>query len=126
MALKLAINISVPTQIVTFIEGVLLAEKYGVDRKKAVEVMLNSAIASPAMKYRGPFVAEMPDEAWFDVEMMQKDITLALELGRSLGVPLPTTSVTNDILSATRDLGLADKDFAIMYRVLERMAGIGE
>ncbi|MCI0708675.1 MAG: NAD(P)-dependent oxidoreductase [Chloroflexi bacterium] len=126
MALKIAINISIPTQILTLIEGVLLAEKYGVPRKKAVEVMLNSAIASPAMKYRGPFIAQMPDEAWFDVDMMQKDITLALELGHHLGMPLPTTTIANDILTATRELGLADKDFAIMYRVLERMSGISE
>lgn len=122
MALKLAINISIPTQIVTLIEGVLLAERYGVPRKTALEVMLNSAIASPALKYRGPFVAEMPDEAWFDVEMMQKDIALAMDLSRNLGVPLPTTSVTSDLLAAARGLGLADKDFAILYRVLERMS----
>ncbi|HLA42951.1 MAG TPA: NAD(P)-dependent oxidoreductase, partial [Aggregatilineales bacterium] len=69
MALKLAINISIVTQVLTFIEGVLLAERYGIPRRRAVEVMLNSAIASPALKYRGPFVADMPDEAWFDVEM---------------------------------------------------------
>jgi 3-hydroxyisobutyrate dehydrogenase-like beta-hydroxyacid dehydrogenase len=104
---------------------VLLAEQYGVPRKKAVEVMLNSAIASPALKYRGPFVADMPDEAWFDVDMMQKDLRLALDLAGELGVPLPTTRITDDLLSATRDLGLADQDFAIMYRALEHQAGLG-
>jgi len=126
MALKLGINISIITQVVTFIEGVLLAEKYGVPRKKAVEVMLNSAIASPALKYRGPFVAEMPEEAWFDVHMTQKDISLAMDLSKELGVALPTTSVANDILKETREMGLADKDFAIIYKVLERMSGMGD
>jgi 3-hydroxyisobutyrate dehydrogenase-like beta-hydroxyacid dehydrogenase len=124
MALKLGINISIVTQVVTFIEGILLAEKYGVNRKKAVEVMLNSAIASPALKYRGPFIAEMPEEAWFDVYMTQKDISLAMDLSRELGVALPTTSITNDILAETREMGLADKDFAIIYKVLERMSGM--
>ena len=124
MALKLAINISIVTQVLTFIEGVLLAERYGIPRRRAVEVMLNSAIASPALKYRGPFVADMPDEAWFDVEMTQKDIQLALDLSRELGVPLPTTSVTRDILTAARGSGLGNKDFAIMVRVLERMSGM--
>lgn len=124
MALKLGINISIVTQVVTFIEGVLLAEKYGVPRQKAVEVMLNSAIASPALKYRGPFVAEMPEEAWFDVHMTQKDISLAMDLSEQLGVALPTTSVTDDLLKETREMGLADKDFAIIYKVLERMSGM--
>jgi 3-hydroxyisobutyrate dehydrogenase-like beta-hydroxyacid dehydrogenase len=125
MAVKLAINISIVTQVVTFIEGVLLAETYGVPRKKAVEVMLNSAIASPALKYRGPFVVEMPDEAWFDVDMMQKDVKLALEMSGKLGVPLPTTQVADDILNKARDMGLAEQDFAIMVRVLEQMIGNG-
>jgi 3-hydroxyisobutyrate dehydrogenase-like beta-hydroxyacid dehydrogenase len=86
--------------------------------------MLNSAIASPALKYRGPFIAEMPEEAWFDVYMTQKDISLAMDLSRELGVALPTTSITNDILAETREMGLADKDFAIIYKVLERMSGM--
>ena len=124
MAVKIAINISIVTQVLTFIEGVLLAERYGVDRKRAVDVMLSSAIASPALKYRGPFVAEMPDQAWFDVHMTQKDIQLALELSQNLGVPLPTTSVTNDILTAAKGLGLADQDFAVIFRVLERMSSM--
>jgi 3-hydroxyisobutyrate dehydrogenase-like beta-hydroxyacid dehydrogenase len=123
MALKIAINMSIATQIVTFIEGVLLAERYGVSRKRAVEVMLNTAIASPALKYRGPFVAEMPEEAWFDVSMMQKDLSLALDLSRELDVSLPTTSIANDLLSEARRLGYADKDFAILYKVLEAMSG---
>ena len=122
MAVKLAINISIVTQVVTFVEGVLLAERYGVDRKLAVDVMLKSAIASPALKYRGPFVAEMPDEAWFDVNMTQKDIELALSLSRDLGVALPTTSVANDILTEARRLGLAYKDFAVVYDVLDHMS----
>lgn len=122
MAVKIGINISIVTQVVSFIEGVLLAERYGVPRQKAVEVMLNSAIASPALKYRGPFVAQMPEEAWFDVSMTQKDISLALELSRELGVALPTTTVAHDLLVEARRLGFADKDFAIICRVMEGMS----
>lgn len=124
MALKLAINISIVTQIVSFAEGVVLAEKYGVPREKAVEVMLNSAIASPALKYRGPFVNQMPDEAWFDVEMSQKDITLALELGRELGISLPTASIASDLLSAAQKKGWEHEDFAVVYKVLKTMSNM--
>jgi 3-hydroxyisobutyrate dehydrogenase-like beta-hydroxyacid dehydrogenase len=75
------------------------------------------------VKYRGPFVLEMPDQAWFDVDMMQKDLLLALEMGRELDVPLPTTAVTNELLTAARGLGLRDRDFAILFEALSRLAG---
>jgi 3-hydroxyisobutyrate dehydrogenase-like beta-hydroxyacid dehydrogenase len=74
--------------------------------------------------YRGPFVLEQPDEAWFDVNMMQKDMNLALELGRELDVPLPTTAVTNEFLTAARALGIDDKDFAVLFDVLAAMSGV--
>ena len=78
------------------------------------------------LKYRGPFVLEMPEEAWFDVDMMQKDLLLALEMGRELDVPLPTTAVTNELLTAARGLGLRDQDFAILFETLARLAGASE
>ena len=107
-----------------FSEGVLLAEKSGIPREKAVEVLLARVIASPMVAYRGPFVLEQPEEAWFDVNMMQKDMMLALELGRQLDVPLPTTATTNEMLTAARGMGLADKDFAVLFDVLAAMSGV--
>jgi len=124
VSMKIATNLSLAVQMLAFSEGVLLAEKSGIDRQTAVEVLLNSVIASPMVKYRGPFVLDMPDEAWFDVNMMQKDLLLALEMGRQLDVPLPTTAITNEMLTAARGMGLADKDFAILFEVLARMAGV--
>jgi 3-hydroxyisobutyrate dehydrogenase-like beta-hydroxyacid dehydrogenase len=122
-SMKIATNLSLAVQMLAFSEGVLLAEKSGIARETAVEVLLNSVIASPMVKYRGPFVLDMPDEAWFDVNMMQKDLLLALEMGRDLNVPLPTTAITNEMLTAARGMGLSDKDFAILFEVLARMAG---
>jgi len=123
--MKLATNLSVAVQMLAFCEGLLLAEKGGIPRSTAVEVLLNSVIASPMLLYRGPFVLEMPAEAWFDVSMMQKDMLLALEQGRRLGVPLPTTAVTNELLTAARAMGLERQDFAVLHRVLARLAGGG-
>ncbi len=102
----------------------LLAEKSGIARETAVDVMTHSVIGSPMVQYRGPFVLKMPEEAWFDVNMMQKDMLLALELGRQVDVPLPTTAVTNEMLTAARGMGLAKKDFAILFEVLARMSGV--
>ena len=124
VSMKIATNLSLAVQMLAFSEGVLLAEKSGIAREIAVEVLLNSVIASPMVKYRGPFVLHMPDEAWFDVNMMQKDLLLALELGRQLDVPLPSTAITNQMLTAARGMGLEEKDFAVVFETLARMAGI--
>jgi len=124
LLLKIAINLSLHVQMVAFCEGLLLAEKDGIDREVAVDVMLSSVIASPMLKYRGPFVLEPPDEAWFDVNMMQKDMLLALEAGRQLDVPMPTTAVSNELLTAARGMGLEHEDFSVVYRVLADMAGL--
>jgi 3-hydroxyisobutyrate dehydrogenase-like beta-hydroxyacid dehydrogenase len=121
---KIATNLSLAVQMLAFSEGVLIAEKSGIRRETAVEVLLNTVIASPMVKYRGPFVLEMPEEAWFNVNMMQKDMNLALELGQQLGIPLPTTAVTNEFLTAARGMGLEQQDFAILFRVLAHLSGV--
>jgi 3-hydroxyisobutyrate dehydrogenase-like beta-hydroxyacid dehydrogenase len=121
--LKIAINLSLQVQFMAFSEGLLLAEKGGIPREVAMEAMLNSAVASPSLKYRAPFILNMPEEAWFDVNMMQKDMLLALEMGRELDVAMPTTAISNQFLTAARALGLAKKDFAITYEVLARLSG---
>jgi 3-hydroxyisobutyrate dehydrogenase-like beta-hydroxyacid dehydrogenase len=126
LSMKIAINLSLAVQMLAFSEGVLLAEKSGIARETAVDVLTHSAIASPMVQYRGPFVLKMPDEAWFDVNMMQKDMLLAMEMGRHLDVPLPTTAVTNEFLTAARGMGLVKQDFAVMFEVLARMSGIGK
>jgi 3-hydroxyisobutyrate dehydrogenase-like beta-hydroxyacid dehydrogenase len=126
LVMKIATNLSLPVQLLAFTEGVLLAEKAGIKRETAVEVLLNTVAASPMLQYRGPFVLKMPDEAWFNVNMMQKDLQLALELGRHSDVPLPTTSVANEFLTAARAMGLAERDFAIIFKVLERLSGVSK
>ncbi len=124
VTMKIAINLSLAVQMLAFSEGVLLAEKAGISRERAVEVMLASVIASPMVVYRGPFVLEQPEEAWFDCHMMQKDMDLALELGHELEVPLPTTSVTNELLTAANAMGIGHKDFAVLFDVLAAMSGV--
>jgi 3-hydroxyisobutyrate dehydrogenase-like beta-hydroxyacid dehydrogenase len=124
LSMKIATNLSLAVQMLAFSEGVLLAEKSGVKREVAVDVLIHSAVASPMVKYRGPFVLQQPEEAWFDVNMMQKDMLLAMELGRQLEVPLPTTAVTNEFLTAARGMNWAKLDFAVVFDVLALMSGI--
>jgi 3-hydroxyisobutyrate dehydrogenase-like beta-hydroxyacid dehydrogenase len=124
VSMKIATNLSLAVQMLAFSEAVLLAEKSGISRETAVDVLTHSVIASPMVQYRGPFVLQMPEEAWFNVNMMQKDMLLALEMGRSLNVPLPTTAVTNEFLTAARGMGLVEQDFAVVFNVLAEMSGV--
>jgi 3-hydroxyisobutyrate dehydrogenase-like beta-hydroxyacid dehydrogenase len=124
LAMKIAVNLSLAVQMLAFSEGVLLAEKSGIAREVAVDVLTHSVIASPMVQYRGPFVLKMPEEAWFNVNMMQKDMLLALELGRQLDIPMPTTAVTNEFLTAARGMGLVEQDFAVIFEVLAQMSGV--
>lgn len=124
LVMKIASNLSLAVQMLAFCEGVLLAEKSGIKRETAVDVLTHSAIASPMIVYRGPFVMDLPQPAWFNVNMMQKDMLLALELGRQLDVPMPTTAVTNEFLTAARGMGLVEQDFAVVFDVLAHMSGV--
>src|ERR1700733_291941 len=126
LSMKIATNLSLAVQMLAFCEGVLLAEKSGIAREVAVDVLTHSAVASPMIQYRGPFVLQQPPEAWFDVNMMQKDMLLAMELGRQLNVPLPTTAVSNEFLTAARGMGWEKKDFAVVFDVLARMSGVAK
>ena len=123
---KLAINLALVVQVVSFCEGVAMAEKAGIKREVAVDAFLKSVVASPVLGYRGPFVLEgrMPEVAWADVNLQQKDLLLALELGRKLGVALPTTAVANEMLNAARAMGLQDQDFAVVYEVYRTLGGM--
>jgi 3-hydroxyisobutyrate dehydrogenase-like beta-hydroxyacid dehydrogenase len=124
VTMKIATNLGLAVQMLAFSEAVALAEKSGIARERAVEVLLRSVVASPMVKYRGPFVLGMPAEAWFDVGMMQKDLRLALDLARASDVPLPTTAVTHEVLTAARGLGLGAYDFAVVFDVLARLSGL--
>ena len=126
VTMKLAINLGLGVQMLAFSEAVLLAEKAGVPRERAVEALLKSVAASPMLQYRGPFVLKMPEVAWASAEMMAKDLRLALDLGRTAGVPLPSTALTHEFYTAARALGLGRDDMAAVFDVLARQAGLRE
>jgi len=119
---KIAINLNLPTQLISLFEGLLLAERSGVPRATALDSLLNSVAASPAMKYRAPLILNMPEEVWFSAAMMQKDLRLALELGKELGVELRTVELAQEMLSKAVDLGWGDEDFAVLFRVVEYLS----
>jgi 3-hydroxyisobutyrate dehydrogenase-like beta-hydroxyacid dehydrogenase len=126
LVMKVAINLALIVQVVSFCEGVALAEKQGIDRETAVDAMLKSVVASPVLGYRGPFILDgrMPEVAWADVDLQQKDALLALDLARTTGVPAPMIAAANEMLNACRGLGIGDRDFVVVHEVYRRLAGM--
>jgi 3-hydroxyisobutyrate dehydrogenase-like beta-hydroxyacid dehydrogenase len=120
LVLKLAINISLAVQMLAFSEGLLLAERDGVDPQVAIDVMTASPIGSPMLKARAPLVRDLPDEAWFDIGLMHKDIRLALDLARELGVMLATAGDADRVLTTAEQLGYEHRDIAGIFEVLAR------
>jgi len=123
LVLKLAINISLAVQMLAFAEGLLLAAQSGIDRELALEVMANSSIGSPMLKARAPLILDLPDDAWFTLALVQKDVELARDVAQGLGVPLPTADRVDEVLRLARDLGYQGRDLAAFFQVLQQMTG---
>jgi 3-hydroxyisobutyrate dehydrogenase-like beta-hydroxyacid dehydrogenase len=123
LVLKLAINISLAVQMLAFAEGLLLAERGGIDPGAAGEVMAASPIGSPMLKARLPLILDLPHEAWFDVGLMQKDIVLALEAARELRVPLPSAAAADEMLTLARAHGHEHHDLAALFQTLRQLVG---
>jgi 3-hydroxyisobutyrate dehydrogenase-like beta-hydroxyacid dehydrogenase len=121
LVLKLAINISLAVQMLAFAEGLVLAERSGIDPKLAIDVMTGSPIGSPMLKARAELILELPDEAWFDVSLMQKDVALALDTGRELHVPLPSAAAADSVLTIARAVGYERRDIAALFQVLAHL-----
>jgi 3-hydroxyisobutyrate dehydrogenase-like beta-hydroxyacid dehydrogenase len=124
LVLKLAINISLAVQMLAFSEGLLLAERAGIDPHRAAGIMTESPIGSPMLKARVPLVLDRPDETWFDVELMHKDIRLVRQAGEEPATPLPTAAVADEILAAADQLGYGHRDIAALRDVLANLSKI--
>ena len=124
--LKVALNMTLVIEVIGFCEGVALAEKGGVPREVAVDAFLKSVVASPVLGYRAPLLLEghLSDATYGNVNLQQKDMLLALDLGRKMGVPVPLGAAANEMLNACRGLGLAHHDFVAVYEVYRRLGGM--
>ena len=123
--MKIAVNLLLMVEVIAFGEAVALAEKGGVKREIAVDAVLKSVAASPVLGYRGPFILEgkMPAVPLADVTLQQKDMLLALELGRKLGSPVPLAAAANEMMNACRGLGIDHRDFVTAHEVYRRLGG---
>ena len=119
---KVAINLALVVSVTALAEGVALVEKAGVDRAAVVDAVLKSVIASPVVGYRAPLLVEDTD-VFADVELQQKDLVLAQELARRLGMAVPTCAATSEMLNAARSSSRADRDFIVSVHDAYRQMG---
>ena len=118
LLIKLAVNISLAVQTLAFSEGLLLAERGGIDPRLAAEAMSTSSIGSLMLKARVPLLLDLPEQAWFDVALMAKDIRLARAAAGELAIPLPSAVVAEEMLAKASEQGYAHRDIAALHQVL--------
>lgn len=119
--LKVAININLAVQFYAFSESILLIQKAGLDLKSCIDIMNQSMIASPGIQQRSLYILSPLTEPLFTINMMQKDLLLALEEGNNLGVPLLNTALTNESLIAAKGLNYGEKDLSDLFQAMAQM-----
>lgn len=120
---KLALQVMIGGTAELMSEALLLGEAGGVGAAKLLEVMGNSAVGSPFVKYKtGPLLAG-DYSATFTTAMMKKDLALVLGFAGETGVPLPLTAALEGLVQDTIEAGYADVDFMALYLRLRKRAG---
>lgn len=121
---KLTQNLILANIMQAFAEGMVLATKGGIAPSLMLEILDNSAAKSGLVSFKAPYILARDFKTNFATKWMHKDVGLALESAKALGVPLPATALTEQMLRANMALGRADDDFCSVIRVLEEWAGV--
>ncbi|HLH19646.1 MAG TPA: NAD(P)-dependent oxidoreductase [Bryobacteraceae bacterium] len=121
---KLTQNLILSNIMMAFNEGMVLAAKGGVDPKLMLDILDNSAAKSGLISYKAPFVFRRDWEPNFSTKWMEKDVSLMLESGKQLGVPLFLTGVTSQLFQTAIAKGLGEEDFCSSIKVLEEIVGV--
>jgi 3-hydroxyisobutyrate dehydrogenase-like beta-hydroxyacid dehydrogenase len=121
---KLATNLLVGLNTAALAEALVLGAKGGLAPGVLVEIFKDSAGASKMVDIRGPLMVNRCFDAQMKIDLFLKDFKLILEEGLRLGVPLPLTSVTQQLTNATATAGRGNEDLAAIVTTFERLAGL--
>jgi len=117
-AMKLALNSMIAVTDVSLAETLALAERFGIDRGQAYDVIAGGALASPFVQYKRPaFLHPETTPVAFTTALMRKDVVLAEELASRLETEIETASAAGRVLDRAIDAGLADEDMASVIRL---------
>ena len=123
--LKLVNNLIMGVAIEAASEALVLAKKAGIDPQKVIEITSVGGARTGAMEIRGPWMVQHDFSPRFSANNMYKDLSSALKLAEEVGVSLPATSISLEILRAAKSQGKGDLDSCVVISVLEAMAGMG-
>lgn len=119
---KVANQIIVALNIEAVAEALLFASRAGADPARVREALMGGFAASRVLEVHGERMVKRTFAPGFRIELHQKDLNLALENGRALGVPLPNTAATQQLLSACAAQGGKGWDHSAVIKALEVMA----
>jgi 3-hydroxyisobutyrate dehydrogenase-like beta-hydroxyacid dehydrogenase len=121
---KLSQSLILSSIMQAFCEGIVVSTKAGVDPQLMLEILHNSAAKCGLIEYKAPFIFGRNFSTNFALKWMPKDLDLILDNGKELQVPLPLTSVTQQMFRVAMADGLGDEDYCSTIKVLERWAGV--
>jgi 3-hydroxyisobutyrate dehydrogenase-like beta-hydroxyacid dehydrogenase len=123
---KLAVNLMLAATAVMMGESLALARKGNIGWRDMLNVLADSAAASPMVKYKAGPLAERDFSSTFSCHQMVKDLDLILGAARAAGVPMAMTALTRETYAAIIGMGGGEDDFIAPVRHVERLAGLGE
>jgi 3-hydroxyisobutyrate dehydrogenase-like beta-hydroxyacid dehydrogenase len=107
-----------------FNEGLVLSTKGGIEPDLMLDILNNSAAKSGLIMFKAPFVFRRDFTTNFSTKWMHKDVALALESAQGMGLPMPMTSLTEQMFQAAIADGYGEDDICATIRVMERWAGV--
>jgi 2-hydroxy-3-oxopropionate reductase len=120
---KVANQIIVALNIEAVAEALLFASKAGADPAKVRQALMGGFAASRILEVHGERMIKRTFDPGFRIELHQKDLNLALQGARAMGVSLPNTATTQELFNAATPLGGKGWDHSGLVQVLEHMAG---
>jgi len=121
---KLTQNLILANLMQAFNEGIVLSTKGGIPPELMLDILNNSAAKSGLIAFKAPFVFRRDFTTNFSTKWMHKDIGLALESAQEMGLPMPMTSLTEQVFQAAIAEGYGEDDLCSTIRVMERWAGV--
>jgi 3-hydroxyisobutyrate dehydrogenase len=121
---KIAHNLYLGMVIQALVEISVLATAAGIARADLLEFINESVMGSRFSRYKSPALVNLDFEPTFTLELLHKDLTLGIDLGESLGVPLPASDAVRRLVAETIDAGFAGRDFAALIETRAHAAGI--
>jgi 3-hydroxyisobutyrate dehydrogenase-like beta-hydroxyacid dehydrogenase len=122
--MKLLLNTILGTTVQIMAEALTFGKKAGLDWDKMLDVINNSAITSPLIRYKQEPLSRRDFSPAFTINLINKDFDLALDVSKELNIPMPVTSMVKQMLTMARTSGKGELDFISLVLLAEENAGL--